>query len=210
MKEYVDAKILEMVIYYAKRAPEDGLVCMTQGNISAKDSQTGYIAITPHNAPYQGMSTSDLVIVDSMGKKIAGHLNPSFETPVHCMVYRERSDVMAIVHTEPIYVNVFGALNREIPPLTNTMLKSSRGTIPIMPHKRSGSEEFAIEMLEIMGDRNAVVWANHGLLVVGSSVENAYGRSVVVEQGAQIYLHTLLLGQPQTLEHIDPKIFDEN
>jgi len=210
MSQHLDATILEKIVFFAQKASEDKLVCLTQGNISAKDPQTGYIAITPHDSPYESMSTADLVIVNERGEKVFGENDPSFETPVHCMVYRSRTDVMAIVHTEPAYVNVLGALNRELPPLTVTMLKASRGTIPIMPHKLSGSKEFASEMLQIMGARNAIIWQNHGMLVVGPSVEKAYGRSVIVEQGAQMYLQCLLLGQPQTLEHIDPNLFNEN
>lgn len=171
MDNLISQQILEDILRLAKQAPIDGLVSMAQGNISGRDPQTGYIAITPHDIPYDEMKISDLVILDKHGNKVAGDLPTSFETPVHCAVYRARPGVMAIVHTEPTYVNAFGAVHREIQPVTTTLFKAAGGTIPVMPYKRSGSDEFAQEMLKVMGKRNAIIWANHGLLVVGPRLE---------------------------------------
>ena len=46
-----------------------------------------------------------------------------------------------------------------------------------------------------------VVWANHGLMTVGSTVEEAFRRTVVVEHAAQIYHLALLHGQPTLVTH---------
>lgn len=200
MNHLVNPTILENVLRFAQRASADGLVSMAQGNVSGRDPNTGNIAITPHEFPYEGMRTTDIVIVDIEGNKIAGNLDPSFETPVHCAVYRNRPEVMAIVHTEPQYVNAFGAVHLEIQPVTTTLYKAAGGPIPIMPYRRSGSLEFADEMLKIMGSRNAIVWANHGMLVVGPSVEVAYHRSVAIERGAYTLFLASQLGRPKILK----------
>ena len=196
----INPTILEDVLHFAQRASTYGLVSMAQGNVSGRDSNTGYIAITPHEFPYDDMKVSDIVIVNIEGEKISGNLDPSFETPVHCAVYRSRPEVMAIVHTEPPYVNAFGAVHIEIQPITTTLYKAAGGPIPVMPYRRSGSLEFANEMLKIMGGRNAIVWANHGMLVVGPSVEVAYHRSVAIEQGAYTLFLALQLGKPKILK----------
>jgi len=194
--EYVAKTIRQSVIYYSKLAAEQGLVPNTQGNVSARDPDTGFIAITPHDLSYGAMSIEDLVIIDEQGNKISGAHDPSFETPVHCAVYRKRRDLWAIMHTEPIYVNALGALDRPIEPVVVSLLVNLGGAIPVMPFMPSGTDEFGTMMLEIMGHGHGVVWANHGLLTAGRTVEEAFRRTVIVEHAAQIYHLALLHGQP--------------
>jgi len=202
MSELVTQAIREAVVAYARQSRADGLVVMAQGNFSARDPNTGYIAITPHEQPYSRLTPADLVIVDVNGEQIAGDLAPSFETPVHCTVYRERPDVMAVAHTEPPYVNAFGAVGQAIPPVTSTTYKAAGGTIAIMPYRRSGSVEFAQEMLAVMADCYGIIWANHGMLVVGPNIDLAYERSLAIEKGAQILHLAMQIGEPQTLAWI--------
>ena len=199
--EHVSRAICNDVIVYARRAAEYGLVPNTQGNVSARDPATGLIAITPHDLPYGALSADDVVIVDENGNKVAGTHDPSFETPVHCAVYRARPDVMAMVHTEPTYVNCLGAVGKPIEPIVVSLLVNLGGAIPVMPFMPSGTEAFGRVMLEVMGDGAGVIWANHGLLTVGRSVEEAFRRTVIVEHAAQIYHLALLHGQPTLVTH---------
>jgi len=68
-----------------------------------------------------------------------------------------------------------------------------------MPFAPSGSREFGYAMLEVMGERRAVVWANHGMLALGASLGQAIHCTVMVEMAAQLYHLALLHGQPQPI-----------
>jgi ribulose-5-phosphate 4-epimerase/fuculose-1-phosphate aldolase len=184
------------VVKYAREASARGLVPNTAGNFSARDPATQLIAISPHDYPYEIMTPDDVVIVAPDGRRVEGRLPPSFETPVHCVVYRERPQVNGIVHTEPIYVNCFGALGRPIKSVVLSLALAVGETVPVMPFAPSGSESFGRRMLDVMADRNAVIWGNHGLLTVGDSLPSAFRCTVTVETAAQIYYLALLLGQP--------------
>ena len=184
------------VIRFSKEAAVRGLVPNTQGNVSARDPQTGLIAITPHDLPYEGMTPDDLVIVDVNGRQVGGPHEPSYETPVHCVVYRQRPDVFAVIHTEPIYVNTLGALGKSIEPVVACLLTNLGGSVPVMPFVLSGSEHFGNEMMKVMQQGAGVIWANHGLLTVGRTVEEAFRRTVICEHTAHIYYNALLYGQP--------------
>jgi L-ribulose-5-phosphate 4-epimerase len=199
--ETVSLAIRLSVIEYARRAAELGLVPNTQGNVSARDPATNLIVITPHDLPYGTLTADDVVIVDVDGCKVAGAHDPSFETPVHCAVYRARPDVCAIVHTEPTYVNCLGAVGRAIEPVVVSLLVNLGGPIPVMPFMPSGTEAFGRTMLQVMQNGYGVVWANHGLLTVGRTVEEAFRRTVIVEHAAQIYHLALLHGQPTLVTH---------
>lgn len=197
----VSYALRECVLAYAKRAADVSLVPNTQGNVSARDPETGLIIITPHDMPYGTMTPDDLVLVDLDGHKVAGKLDVSYETPVHCAVYRARPDVDAIVHTEPLYTNVLGSLGVAIQPVVVSLLVNLGGAVPIMPYMPSGSDAFGRAALKVMGDGYGVVWANHGLMTVGKSVDEAFRRTILVEHAAQIYYLARLQGQPVIVTH---------
>jgi ribulose-5-phosphate 4-epimerase/fuculose-1-phosphate aldolase len=184
------------VVKYAKQMAALGLAPNTQGNISARDPVSGLIAITPHDYPYDLMTFEDIAIVDAQGRVVEGRLAPSEETAVHCVVYRERPQINGIVHSEPVYVNCFGALGMPIQPVVVSLTVAMGGEVPVMPFAHSGSERFGYRMLEVMGERNGVIWGNHGLLTVGETLRVAFQRTVAVEHAARVYFLALQLGQP--------------
>ncbi len=196
-------RLAEELVSYAGRIARLDLAPNTQGNLSARDPASGLVAITPHDYAYDAMTVDDLVILDLAGRVINGHREPSHETAVHLTVYRERSDVQAIVHAEPIYVNVFGVLGRPIPSVVVSQLLAVGGDAPVMPFMPSGSEAFGLEMLRAMGDRNAVIWAQHGCLTIGTDLEAAFRVTVALEGGAKIAYLASVLGTPNALALAD-------
>ena len=190
----------ETVLSYAGKMRELNLTPLTQGNISARDKESGLIVITPHDYPYDLMSIHDLVVIDASGKVKDGFRSPSEEAPVHCRVYQERPEVMGVVHTEPVYTNAFGALEKEIEPVFVNMALDVGGSVPVMPFADSGNADFGTEMLKVMGKKNAVIWAAHGLLTVGETLGRAFHCTVMVEMGAQIYHISLSHGTPIPIE----------
>ena len=182
-----------------------GLVPLTQGNLSLRDPKNGHVLMTPHDYPYDQLTIEDVLVLDLAGNVIDGEREPSHESQVHLAVYERRSDAAAIVHAEPIYTNLFGVLHKPIAPLHVGTLIDVRGEVPVMPFAPSGSRQFGYDMLEVMGDKNAVVWANHGMLAVGDSLAKAIHFTVMVEISAQLYHMALQHGEP----HLIPKEFSD-
>lgn len=178
----------------AKLIAQVGLVPLTQGNLSIRDHQTGLIVVTPHDYPYDRMTVDDVVVVDLEGNVIEGTRAPSDETPVHLAVYEKRPEVMGIVHAEPVYTNAFGVVHQPVAALHVGMAIDVGGAVPVMPFMNSGSREFGYEMLRVMGDKNAVIWANHGMLAVGTSLKKAIHCTVMVEMTAKIQIMAQHLG----------------
>ena len=182
-----------------------GLVPLTQGNLSLRDPQSGNILITPHDFPYDQLAVEDIVVLDLAGVVVEGFREPSHESPVHLAVYERRPEALGIVHAEPIYTNVFGVLHMPIAPLHVNTLIDVGGEVPVMPFAPSGSRQFGYDMLEVMGDKRAVVWANHGMLALGDSLSKAIHCTVMVEIAAQLYHMALQHGQP----HLIPPEFSD-
>lgn len=189
----------QQLVKGAGQVAKIGLVPLTQGNLSLRDPISGVILVTPHDYPYDQLTAEDVVAVDLDGKVIEGKREPSSESPVHLAVYEKRPQVQAIVHAEPIYTNVFGVLHMPIAPLHVGALIDVGGEVPVMPFAPSGSRQFGYNMLEVMGDRNAVVWANHGMLAVGDTLSKAIHCTVMVEIAAQMYHLALQHGQPHLI-----------
>jgi L-ribulose-5-phosphate 4-epimerase len=181
----------------AQQITKLGLAPLTQGNMSLRDPDTGLILMTPHDFPYERMTTDDiLVLALDGGAVVEGQHEISFETPVHLAVYDKRPDVMAIVHTEPVYATAFGVANKPIQPVHIAMALAVGGEVPVMAYEKSGSREFGLHMLEAMGERNAVIWANHGLLTIGDTLQTAIRCTVLVEMAARVYYTALNIGEP--------------
>ena len=176
-----------------------GLVPLTQGNLSLRDRNSGLILMTPHDYSYDQMTTDDVVVQDLDGKVIEGCREPSHESQVHLAVYERRPDALGIVHAEPIYTNLFGVLHKPIAPLHVGALIDVGGDVPVMPFAPSGSRQFGYDMLDVMGDRRAVVWANHGMLALGDSLQKAIHCTVMVEISAQLYHMALQHGEPHQI-----------
>jgi len=191
------------VIRAAVIASREGLMPANQGNVSVRRPDTGEILITPHDRPYDLMGPKDLVVLAPDGTVVEGSYHPSFDAPVHVVVYRNRPDIHAVIHTEPPFVNAFGSVGSAIDAVTTTGLKSANGAVPLMPFHAVRDEAFAERMLTLMGDRHAVIWASHGMLVVGGTVEQALERSLGIEFNAQVLAIARGLGSPRSLAYLD-------
>lgn len=185
------AKAKEDILEYCLRSMKDELNFNTQGNISLRvPGQEDRFLITPTDLEYDKMTVEDIVMVDAEANVIAGNHEPSSEVTVHLAVYRRRPDVNAIVHTEPIYANVWGAIGEPILGTLVNMVIYTKGNVPIMPFALSNRTEFGDAMCDVMGDLNAVVWANHGLLTVGDNLRDAFKTSVAVESAAKVQIYS--------------------
>jgi ribulose-5-phosphate 4-epimerase/fuculose-1-phosphate aldolase len=197
----ISADLKEEIVSYAKLAVACRLVINTQGNISARDPETGDIAITPHDVEYAEMTADDIVTVDVQGNQLDGRHDPSEEMRVHLSVYRHRPNVHAVVHTEPIFTNIFGVIGQPIDTVLVSLLVANKRAVPVMPFMPSGSDAFGEEMVRVMGDGNAVIWANHGLATVGATLKEAFRASVAVESAAEVLQSAKRLGDPVVLTY---------
>lgn len=177
----------EEILAYCLRSMEYGLNFNTQGNISIRvPGVENQFLITPTDLEYDKMSPSDIVLVNDKYEVLDGHLQPSSEVTVHIAVYKRRPDVQAIVHSEPIFTNVWGCVGEPILGTLVNMVIYTKGDVPIMPFELSNNAVFGDHMCDVMGDLNAVVWANHGLLTVGPDLRTAFKTSVAVESAAKV------------------------
>lgn len=187
------------VLYYTRKLAASGLVRHTQGNMSARDRESGLVCVTPSGMEYDAMTAEDIVVVDERGAVVDGRWKPTVETPTHLCVYRSRADVQAVIHAHAPHATAFGVAYQPIPLVLMEAACCLGAPVPIAPYMMSGSEAFGKLILDTMGAGHAVVWGNHGILVAGPSLKQALSMAHAVEDNAQAYLLAAQLGEPRVL-----------
>jgi L-fuculose-phosphate aldolase len=181
-----------------RRMLADRLVTGTAGNISVRDPESGYVAITPTGVPYERMRAEHVTVVDLEGKHVEGIWHATSELAMHCAVYRLDPLRHAVVHTHSMYATSFAVCGRAILAVHYNI--ADIGTsIKAAPYATYGTEELARSALDTMGADNAVLLRNHGVLAVGPTLVKAYARAMMVEYLAELNYRALQLGAPTVL-----------
>ena len=193
-------ELREEVSRVAKQLIESGLVTGTSGNVSARTPE-GDVLVTPSGIDYEELEPGDVVLVDLEGEILEGSLGPSTETPMHTGIYRVRPEVGAVVHTHSVFATTLACLGWTLPPVHYMLTTLSEdGRIPIAPYATYGTEELANNAAEALGEgHNACLLQNHGTITVGDSPQKAFSRTVVLEEMAEIYYRTRVVGEPVLL-----------
>lgn len=196
-------KLRADVARYARKMSESQLVRATQGNLSARDTASGLICITPSGADYDTLKAADIVVVDERGAVVEGRWRPSVETPLHTLVLRRRRDVNCVMHTHSLYATAFGVVYQPIPVLLEEAALCLGGTVPIAPFQISGTPEFAELVADTLGEGSAVIWGNHGAMVVGVNLALTFSTAHALEDSARVYAIARQLGAPVPLPEDD-------
>jgi len=190
-------EIKAKVVKVAKEMLRQKLVTFSWGNVSARVPESNLVVITPSGLNHDKLRTQDMVVIDLKGRVIEGHYKPSIETPMHTAIYLARSDVKAIVHTHSPFATCFAVVNKEITPILVEQAAVLGSTIPVVRYATSGTSELAEVIVEALGkELPAVLLQNHGVVAVGSNLDEALKIASTVEEAAQVYLLSLHLGSP--------------
>jgi len=191
--------IREQLYHLHLELPKNNLVTWTGGNVSARDPETGLVAIKPSGVRYEDLRPEHMVIVDLDGRIMEGDLKVSSDTASHLYIYRRRPDVGGVVHTHSPYATAFAALGRPIPVYLTAMADEFGGPIPCGGFALIGGEEIGKVVVESIGRSRACLLKNHGIFTIGADAEAAVKAAVMVEDVARTVWLALQLGQPEEI-----------
>jgi ribulose-5-phosphate 4-epimerase/fuculose-1-phosphate aldolase len=173
-----------------------GLTFGSTGNISVKLSDGGYL-MTPTNASLGSLDPSKLSRFDAEGRWLGG--DPATkEAFLHFCMYGQREDARAVVHlhsTHSVAVSILADVDPAdaLPPLTAYFVMRV-GRLPLVPYHPPRDASLAKAVDALAGRHHAVLLANHGPVVAGSSLANAQFATEELEETAKLFL--LLRSQP--------------
>ena len=172
-----------------------GLTFGSSGNISVR-IEDGWL-MTPTNVSLGDLDPARLSKLDDGGRHVSGD-KPTKETFLHIGMYRRRSSAGAVVHLHSTYsvaVSCLEGVNPAdvIPPITAYYVMRV-GRLPLVPYYRPGDQALG-PAVEALADRHhAVLLANHGPVVAGSTLDAAVYAIEELEETAKLFL--LLHGRP--------------
>ncbi len=189
------------VLEAARAMHRAGLVVASSGNVSARvgppDAQL--LAITTAGKDYASMGVDEVVAVDFDGEPVEGDGMPSTEMLLHTAVYRARPDVRAVMHTHSVYASALAVAGEPLPPLIDEMVVSVGGEVDVSAYAFPGTEELGDAVVAALGERNAALIRNHGLVGVGETLAEALRVCEMTERAAHIYAAAKSFGAPAPL-----------
>jgi L-fuculose-phosphate aldolase len=174
---------------------ERGLVEGTAGNVSGRVDD-GSVVVTPSSRGYAEMTLADLVVTDLDGNVLDGERSPTSEKSLHLECYQLYDEVKGVVHCHAIHASMFAVARTPIPAAIDEFIVYIGGDVPVGDYQASGTDHLAKEVASLLGDRSAALMANHGMVCVGKSVDDALHSALVVEHNARIMWGSYALGGP--------------
>jgi ribulose-5-phosphate 4-epimerase/fuculose-1-phosphate aldolase len=169
---------------------------MILGHVSARLPGQEYLHMKPHNLGLEEVRAEDIIIIDLEGNKLAGERDRHTEYPIHTEICKIRPEVNCVIHTHPPYATALGAaggglhpINNEAVLFVNPPLFTETTMLIVTPAQGQA-------VARCLGQARAVLLQNHGVVVVGQSIEEATIYAVLLEKAARQECLTRQFGQP--------------
>jgi len=189
MPQLSEATLREEICRLGASLFERGLTFGSAGNISAR-LEDGWL-MTPTNVSLGRLDPARLAKLDASGKLVSGD-PPTKETFLHRAMYEERRQAGAVVHLHSTYsvaVSVLADVDADnvLPPITAYYVMRV-GRLPLVPYHPPGDLSLADAVRKLAGKHHAVLLANHGPVVAGTSLEAAANAIEELEETAKLFL----------------------
>ena len=184
-----ETKLREDICRLARSMFERGLTFGASGNISAR-IEDGWL-MTPTGSTLGDLDPARLSKLDNDGVHVSGD-KPTKESFLHVAMYEERPATGAVVHlhsTHSVAVSCLADVDPKnvLPPITAYYVMRV-GTLPLVPYFPPGDMDLARAVREMASDHHAVLLANHGPVVAGTSLMDAVCAIEELEETAKLFL----------------------
>jgi ribulose-5-phosphate 4-epimerase/fuculose-1-phosphate aldolase len=198
------------IVAAGRRLRAAGLVAATEGNLSARLSETSLL-ITPRGRRKDELAPQEVVAVpiDAAGGGeggaglAEGAPPPSSDVAIHRAVYAARPDATAIVHAH-LPASMGLTLAGEVPdPAALPETALFLGRLPFLPFGQPGSDDLASRVAAALADQTgpqpvAVLLEKHGAVAIGSgdgaaAVDLAVDRLELVEVLCRTWRDAMLI-----------------
>lgn len=204
----------EKLVAWLARLYRHRLTTTTGGNLSFIDDD-GVLYITPSGGDKALIPPSDVTIHRPGSVKFEGIKAPSMEWRLHTSAYSARPDCRAVLHAHSMALIAFSlAIEKNTmmsqcfqidhPGIPDTRCLFSAwmtcGRVRFAPYSPPGSDQLAAACANMLSQADCVILQNHGVVTIGSSLQEAYDRFVSLENLALTIINSLPIGVPRPLK----------
>jgi HCOMODA/2-hydroxy-3-carboxy-muconic semialdehyde decarboxylase len=184
------------------------------GHVSVRHNRDPNRYLMARGMSAELVTAKDIVEFDLDSRPVDTHGLPMSalftERYIHGEIYKQRPDVIAVVHTHAPSLIPFGVTNVPLEPLYHRSAFISFG-IPVFEiRERSGMTDMLIRnptlghnLADSLGNHPAALMRGHGAVVVGPSLPRVVGRTIFLALNATLQGQAMSMGSPIT--YMDPE-----
>ena len=193
-----ESELRELVCRVGRLMHRKGYVDGTGGNISAR-LEAERILVSPSGLATGFLAPGQLLIVNLAGERVDeptaqnADLRPTSESAMHLECYRQRDDVMGVVHAHPPTAIALTLAGFDFQQCLIPEVVVLLGLIPTAPYSTPSSKENRDAIKQLIRERDAIMLSNHGSLTVAKSLWDAYLMLESLEHNAGIIHRALQL-----------------
>ncbi|MBS0340143.1 MAG: class II aldolase/adducin family protein [Proteobacteria bacterium] len=167
-------------------------------HVTARVPGTDHFLINPFGLMYREVKASNLLKIDLNGRKVEPSpwpVNPAGFI-VHSAVHAARADAHCVMHTHTTAGQVVSCQRDGLLPLSfNSMFYVQR----VAYHDFEGitlDQDECQRLAEHLGQRNVMILRNHGLLVCGPSIGDAFAEHYMLQRACEVQVAAQASGAP--------------
>ena len=182
------------IIETGKLMYQKGYNVSIDGNISIRLSDKELL-ITASGTRLGFLTEDDIVATDYDGNLLRGNKKATSEKVLHTQIYKERTDVNAIIHAHAPYSVALSMLDIDV----ENNLYATVAPIPITEFALPSSEESFLKMKPFIKNYNWSILQRHGVVTYEKDLLGAFLRLEGMEHFAKILLSALSVNEVKPL-----------
>jgi L-fuculose-phosphate aldolase len=142
----------------------------------------GTLLANPFPVGWDELTASDVCVISRDGEHLRGREHASRAIELHVALHRARRDLNIVVHNHPEWATVWACAGR-IPPVYDQTSANLDTDIVRVPYTGPVLDPgYAAELARRIGPAEVALLENHGVLVMGDSLERVLWRAYVLER----------------------------
>ncbi len=198
IETYDDSDARRLICEIGRRLYARGFAGGNDGNLSVRRPD-GTVLCTPTLISKGFMTPDDLCVVDLDGVQQSGARRRTSEILLHCEIYRNLPEAQAVVHCHPPHATAFAVARVDVPTGILPEIEVFLGRVPRAEYETPGTMAFAATIRPHLHGTNTVVLSNHGTVSWGTTLEQAFWNTEILDNYCRILLLALPLGGLQRL-----------
>jgi ribulose-5-phosphate 4-epimerase/fuculose-1-phosphate aldolase len=179
----------ELVSLGCRVLGEAGQGDLIWGHVSARDPEGRGVWMKASGLGFEEVRPADVVLVSWDGEVLAGDGRRHAEYPIHTEVMRRRDDVGSVIHTHSPAAVALGALGVPLRPI------SHEANLFVPDDLARFTAGLGEQVAEALGNRNACLLVNHGIVVAATDVPTATVTAYLLDRACQMQLSAMAAGE---------------
>ena len=174
---------------------------LTLGHVTAREPGQPYLHMKAHDLGLGEIEAKHVLLIDIEGNLLEGNGRRHSEYPIHTEIYKAYPHINCVIHTHPFYSIIVGATDARIRPISHEA--SIFDGIPVFKETSLliRTPEMGQAVARSLQGHRAILMRNHGVVVVGESIEEATVYAVLLERAAKMQVMAARLGTVHESSH---------